>query len=75
MNSMDILFFVLKYTPWWAIPIMVMSLQFAYLYWLKDYKPVSVLLGFLAAFCLIMLIFYILMGGPNINQNIMQSMY
>lgn len=52
---------------------MVMSLQFAYVYWLKDYRPVSVLLVFLALFCLIMLIFYILLGGPAINQTLLKT--
>lgn len=73
MIQSDILFFILKYTPWWSVPIMVMSLQFAYVYWLKDYRPVSVLLIFLALFCLIMLIFYILLGGPAINQTLLKT--
>lgn len=73
MLQNDVLFFVLKYTPWWSIPIMVMSLQFAYVYWLKDYRPVSVGLVFLAGFCLVMLALYILLGGPVINQTLLKT--
>lgn len=73
MIQNDILFFILKYTPWWAVPIMVMATQFAYVYWLKDYRPVSVVLGILAFFCLVMIIFYFLLGGPNINQTLLKT--
>lgn len=73
MIQNDILFFILKYTPWWAIPIMVMSLQFAYLYWLKDYRLVSVLLMGLAFICLFVLVFYFLLGGPLINQTLLKN--
>lgn len=73
MIQNDVLFFILKYTPWWATPIMVMSFQFAYLYWLKDYRPVSILLVGLALFCLVMIILYFVLGGPLINQTLLKN--
>ncbi len=75
MIQSDVLFFILKYTPWWAIPIMVMCIQFGYIYWLKDYRPISVLLGIVAFICLCFLILYILLGGPQINQVLLKNIY
>jgi hypothetical protein len=65
MHFQDILFFVLKYTPFWAVPITMMGIHFAYLYWLKGYREVAYIWGGIVLFCLTSVIFYLVMGGPD----------
>ena len=65
MNFFDIILFILKYTPFWAIPIGLMSAHFGYLYWLKDYRDVAWVWGFILLFCLTMTVMYFVLGGPD----------
>lgn len=65
MNILDVVLFILKYIPFWAVPLGLMSAHFAYLYWLKDYREVAYVWGGILLFCLTSVIIYLLMGGPD----------
>jgi len=58
-------FFFLKHTPFWAIPIILISLEFAYFFWLKKQKTVVAFSLVLALFCSVFLGFYVWAGGPE----------
>jgi phosphoglycerol transferase MdoB-like AlkP superfamily enzyme len=73
MYQSDVLFFLLRYTPWWAVPLLIMSIQFSYIYWLKDYRSISIFLGVFAFFCFIMIIVFALLGGTRINEVLLKS--
>lgn len=62
---MDLILFVLKYTPFWAIPFALICGQFAYIYWLKSIRTISYLLVISAGFCFLMTVFYYWVGGPE----------
>jgi hypothetical protein len=62
---MEHFYFLVKYTPFWAIPVLMICAEFAYIFWLKAYKSVSIVLSMFAAVCIVMLIFYYWSGGPD----------
>lgn len=65
MNYLDILIFILKYIPFWAVPMGLMSANFAYLYWLKDYREFAYVWLALTLFCLTSVGVYFVIGGPD----------
>ncbi len=65
MNILDVVLFIVKYIPFWAVPIGLMSIHFAYLYWLKGYREVSYIWGGIVLFCLTSVVFYLILGGPD----------
>lgn len=65
---------ILQFTPFWAIPIAMIAFQFAYLYWLKDRREVTILLGGIIAVCVGCLIFYVWVGGhPGVEKAILDG--
>jgi len=44
---------------------MIISAEFAYIFWLKSHVKVSVSFASAAAICLVMIIFYYWVGGPD----------
>ncbi len=65
MNLFDVTLFVAKYIPFWAVPLGLTSVHFAYLFWLKDYRDIAYAWATITLFCLTLTIVYFLMGGPN----------
>ena len=61
---MDIIYFILKYIPFWAVPIALISAEFGYIYWLKSLKKISITFLITAFFCVISIVYYYLAGGP-----------
>lgn len=64
MNLFDVSLFVAKYIPFWAIPMGIISIHFAYTFWLKDYRDIAYFWGAITLFCLTVTIVYFIMGGP-----------
>ncbi len=62
---MDVLYWILKYTPFWAVPLMMICLQYAYIYWLKVVRRVSMLFASVAAVCFFFIVFYLVAGGHD----------
>ncbi len=62
---MDTILFFIRHTPFWAIPIFIIALDFAYLYWLKSFKKVAFIFAFVAMLSLVSVIFYYWAGGPH----------
>lgn len=62
---MDIIIFIFKYTPFWSIPIGLICLEFAYIYWLKAFFGIAHKLIALGVFCFISLLYYMITGGPS----------
>ena len=65
MNVFDTALFILKYIPFWAVPMGLMSGHFAYLYWLKDYREIAYVWGAVTLFCLTSVALYFIIGGPD----------
>ncbi|MCB9060065.1 MAG: hypothetical protein H6622_00915 [Halobacteriovoraceae bacterium] len=62
---MDIVYFIIKHTPYWAVPFGMISAEFSYIYWLKSFKKVSVTFFVFGVFCFISLLYYLIGGGPD----------
>lgn len=74
MNLFDVFLFIAKYIPFWAVPCGLISLHFAYTFWLKDYRDVAYAWLGITLFCLTVIAFYFLMGGPQgITKNLTQA--
>ena len=74
MNIFDIVLFTLKYTPFWAVPSIIISIHFAYTFWLKDYRDIAYFWIGITLFNLTMIGFYLFMGGPDgITKNLTQA--
>ena len=65
MNYLDILLFILKYIPFWAVPMGLMSAKFGYNYWIKDFKEMAYAWGAITLFCLTSVALYFVIGGPD----------
>lgn len=62
---MEVVYFIIRYTPFWAVPLLMISLEFAYIYWLKSLRKMAlsfILLGFIS---FLMTAFYYWAGGPD----------
>ena len=69
------LYFLIRHTPFWAVPIMVLSGEFGYMFWLRKKKKQAyyALLLFSVAFCFV--IFYAWAGGPEKSVQIIKKFY
>lgn len=65
MNFLDIFLFILKYIPFWAVPMGLMSFHFGYLYWLKDFRELAYIWAGILLFCLTSIVIYFIIGGPD----------
>jgi hypothetical protein len=65
VNVFELLLFILKYTPFWAVPCGLISFHFAYLYWLKDYREIAYFWIAAILFCLTAIALYLALGGPH----------
>jgi len=62
---MDLFYFLLRYIPFWTIPIAMIAGEFGYIYWLKSYQRLAYLLFFVTIICISLNGFYFWAGGPD----------
>lgn len=62
---MDIVFFVVKYIPFWSVPLIVIAGYFAYLYWVKDIRNIAVFFGVVVFLAFASLSYWVFAGGPT----------
>ncbi len=59
------IFFIIRHAPFWTIPVMILTTEFGYLFWLRKnkrgFKVCVTIFGI--AFCF--LTFYVYSGGPE----------
>ncbi|MCP4914276.1 MAG: hypothetical protein GY909_14280 [Oligoflexia bacterium] len=71
---LDIIFFIVKYIPFWSVPSIMIGLQFGYIYWLKDVFHLAYAFYSLAGFSLLSIIYYIYAGSPEKAVSILDNM-
>ncbi len=59
------LYFLIDYAPYWAVPLFIISCQFAHLYYLKGLRHAAILFACIAAFSFLVNIFYFFAGGSG----------
>lgn len=65
MIFLDSFLFVLRYIPFWAIPGLMIAIQFGYMYWLKDVPRAAYVCGGIAGVCGLFIIYYLWAGTPD----------
>lgn len=59
------IYFLVRHTPFWAIPMLILCTEFGYMYWLKKKNTnVRLCLG-LGLFAMSALVWYYAAGGPD----------
>ncbi|CBW27706.1 putative membrane protein [Halobacteriovorax marinus SJ] len=70
---MDLIFFLIRYTPFWSLPVLLIAMYFSYIYWIKDIRVISLGFGLIAFISLSFLAYWIFAGGPDASvQQILQ---
>lgn len=62
---MEMIYFLARYTPFWSIPGLMISGEFAYLFWIRKKKKIMLTCACLAAFCGTCTVMYFIAGGPE----------
>ena len=62
---MDWIYFTIRYTPFWAVPIIFIAAEFGYLFWLKSYKKSAIAFFGVAGVAFLAIIYYVIAGGPD----------
>jgi hypothetical protein len=72
---MQEIYFLARHTPFWAIPLMVLGLEFAYLFWLRKKKKIAYLCLMIALVGVFATGFYVWAGGPEKSVKIIKKMH
>lgn len=72
---MNDLYFIIRHTPFWAIPLLVIAGEFGYLFWLKKKKKTSTFCLMLAAIAFAACVFYFWQGGPEKSVKYIKKMH
>jgi hypothetical protein len=72
---MQEIYFLARHIPFWAVPLMVLGAEFAYVFWLRKKKSTAV-------FCLMLVFlgalstgFYVWAGGPEKSVKILKKLH
>jgi hypothetical protein len=71
---MQEVFFLARHIPFWAVPLIVLGGEFAYLFWLKKKKANVVFCLMIALIGLAATVFYVWAGGPEKSVKIIKKM-
>ena len=62
---MEGVYFVVRYIPWWASPMLTMCAYFSYVYMLKRMRYLSLFFAVLALVSTASLAYYVYAGNPE----------
>ncbi len=62
---LDATYFLLRYTPFWTVPLIMICGQFGCLYWVKEVKWASYMFFVAGSASFVCLIFYVFQGSPD----------
>jgi hypothetical protein len=62
---LQFLYFLIRHTPFWAIPVIIISAEFCYVYWLRRKKIVYQTCILMASISIFALAYYYWAGGPE----------
>ena len=72
---MQEVYFLARHVPFWAVPLIVLGGEFAYLFWLRKKKGTVVLCLMIALVGLMAISFYIWAGGPEKSVKILKKIH
>ncbi|MEX0798772.1 MAG: hypothetical protein WEB87_04380 [Bacteriovoracaceae bacterium] len=62
---MDNIYFLVRFTPFWAVPLALIAAEFSYIFWIRKKKKRVFACLVLTFFALGCLVFYYWAGGPE----------
>jgi len=62
---MQYILLAVRYIPFWALPLLFISGQFIYVFWLKNLRSAAYFFAALLVLCIFLLSFYIYIGGAE----------
>ncbi|MBD66408.1 MAG: hypothetical protein CME62_14450 [Halobacteriovoraceae bacterium] len=71
---MSEVYFLIRYTPFWAVPVLMIAGEFTYKMWLRKKKKATLFCGILSIICLLSNIFYVYAGGPEKSVSLVKDM-
>ncbi|MCM2350654.1 MAG: hypothetical protein NDI69_11595 [Bacteriovoracaceae bacterium] len=72
---MQEIYFLARHTPFWAVPLIVLGGEFAYLFWLKRRKASVFLCLIIVLIGLSATSFYIWAGGPEKSVKFIKTLH
>jgi hypothetical protein len=72
---MQEIYFLARHVPFWAVPLMVLGGEFAYLFWLRKKKSTVIFCLVIAFIGLAAISFYIWAGGPEKSVKFIKKMH
>ena len=70
---MEMIYFLVRFTPFWSIPAFLIGGEFTYLYWVRKKKKKMMGFGIVSVFSLIMTVFYWVAGGPEKSVDLVKD--
>tara|TARA_Y100000031_G_C8054933_1_gene307906 strand:- start:95 stop:328 length:234 start_codon:yes stop_codon:yes gene_type:complete len=71
---MDMVYFLVRFTPFWSIPCLLIGLEFTYLYWIRKKKKKMMIFFTIVAFSAVMTVFYWVAGGPEKSVEVVKEL-
>jgi hypothetical protein len=62
---MDEIYFLVRYTPFWSIPVLIIFGEFSYIFWIRKKKKFVFAFGLIALAALAFTLMYYIAGGPE----------
>ena len=62
---MDVVYFLTRYIPFWAVPVFLIGGEFAYLFWVRKKQKWAAFCFALSSVSALSLVFYFWVGGPE----------
>lgn len=72
---MNEVYFLVRHTPFWAVPLVVLSAEFGYMYWLRKKKKAAILCLMLALIGTATCGFYFWQGGPEKSVKFIKKLH
>ena len=72
---MDIVYFLIRFTPFWSIPGFLIGGEYAYLFWVRKKKRRMVAFLIFALCCGAMTVFYWVAGGPEKSVRLVKDLF
>jgi hypothetical protein len=69
------LYFLIRHTPFWAVPVMVLAGEFGYVFWLKKKKRQTYVCLVFFAISFFTVCFYYWAGGPEKSVRVIKNYY
>jgi hypothetical protein len=69
---MHFIFILIHYLPFWAVPILLLSIEFALIYHLKGLRFPMLLCSLMGTVCFVLLVIYFMSGSPDEATRLLQ---